>query len=75
MADGDALAHFLFREPLLVADQLAFHLADECDGAAEAEEAEPQVVLDELADWDARRCLVRFHRTSSWRGLAEECNA
>src|SRR6266545_4051600 len=60
LAYRDALAHLVLGEPPLVADQLALHLADEGDGAAEAEEAEPEVVPDELADGDALRCLAQF---------------
>jgi len=49
LTDGDALAHLLLGQPLPLADHLAFHLADERDGAAEAEEAEAQIVPDKLA--------------------------
>ena len=33
----------------------------ECDGPAEAEEAQAQEVEDELANRDARRCVVGVH--------------
>src|SRR5439155_1604295 len=62
LTDGDALAHLLLGQPLPLADHLAFHLADERDGAAEAEEAEAQIVPDELADGHAPWCLLSFQR-------------
>ena len=40
LADRDPLAHLLFGEPLPLGHQLALHLPDERDGAAEAEETE-----------------------------------
>src|SRR5438876_308690 len=61
LADRDPLAHLLFRQPLLLADELSFHLTDQCDGAAEAEEAETQVVLDELLDGHTFDCLRSVH--------------
>src|SRR5207249_11142201 len=62
LADGDALAHLLFAEPPLVADQLALHLAHERDRTAEAKDTEAQIIPDELADRHAVRRLLRFHR-------------
>ena len=61
LTDGDALAHLLLGQPLPLADHLAFHLADERDGAAEAEEAEAQIVPDKLADGHAPWRLLPFH--------------
>jgi len=62
LTDGDALAHLLLGQPLPLADHLAFHLADERDGAAEAEEAEAQIVPDKLADGHAPWRSAPFHR-------------
>src|SRR5947208_2979855 len=62
LTDGDALPHLVLSQPLPLADHLPLHLADERDGAPEAEQTQPQVVLDELADGDAPRGLVRFHQ-------------
>src|SRR5262245_2325389 len=55
LADGEALAHFFLRQPFLVADHLALHLADERDGATEAEQTESQVVLGQVANGHGRR--------------------
>src|SRR5437879_11141142 len=53
-ADGDALPHLLARHPLPVGDEPPLHLPHECDGPAEAEEAQAQEVEDKLANRDAR---------------------
>src|SRR5947209_82357 len=62
LTDGDALTHLLLGQPLPLADHLAFHLADERDGAAEAEQAEAQIVPDKLPDGHAPWRLLPFHR-------------
>src|SRR5439155_1441334 len=62
LTDGDALTHLLLGQPLPLADHLAFHLADERDRAAEAEQAEAQIVPDKLADGHAPWRLLPFHR-------------
>jgi len=61
LADGDALPHLVARHPLPIGDELALHLPHERDGPAEAEEAQAQEVEDELANRDARRCVVGVH--------------
>ena len=53
LAHSDAFAHLVFRQPLLLADQLALHLTDEGDRAAETEQPEPQEVSNEVANRNA----------------------
>src|SRR2546426_11945513 len=75
LADGDALAHLLLRQPLLLTHQLAFHLPDQRDRPTEAEQAEPQVVPNEITNRDTLgRLFGRHHRVSSSEAL-QECNA
>ena len=71
LADGDSLAQLLLGEPLLFANHLTLHLPDEGDGAAEAEEAEAQVVLDEVPDGHALGRLFRLHRQVLLGGFRE----
>jgi hypothetical protein len=60
VSDGDALAHLLLREPLLLGHEFAFPLPHERDGSAEPEQPQTQVVPDEIADRDAVRWLRRL---------------
>ena len=53
LTHGDPLAHLILGEPLLVADELALHLTDEGDRAAETEQPEPQEVSNEVANRNA----------------------
>src|SRR2546426_4431826 len=46
---------------VIIGDELPLHLPHERDGPAEAEEAQAQEVEDELANRDARRCVVGVH--------------
>src|SRR3569623_1991144 len=50
LADGDRLAHLVLGQPVFVGNQLALHLTDQRDRAAEAEQPEPEEVGDEFAD-------------------------
>src|SRR5262249_14548115 len=68
LAHSDALAHLFLGEPLLVAAESALHLTDEGHRPAEAEDAEPQVVPDELADGHALDGLFSFHAGLLWLG-------
>src|SRR5207244_950303 len=70
LTDGDALAHLLLRQPFLLAHQLAIHLANEGHGASESQDAEPQEIPNEVANGNALRRLLGFHRSSSreWFG-------
>src|SRR5437879_13894057 len=65
LADRDPFPHLLLGEPFLFADHLALHLSDERDRTAEADEAEAQVVADELANRHAVVGLFRVHSYSS----------
>src|SRR5439155_1630369 len=60
LADGDALAHLVLREPAALLDELPLHLAAERDGPDKARETEPQIVSDELADGHALWRLLPF---------------
>src|SRR5262249_60423662 len=71
LTHGDALAHLLLREPLLLTHQLALHLADERDGPPEPEHAEAQVVPDEVADGNAMGRMFRWHRAAPWGSFRE----
>ena len=46
---------------VIIGDELPLHRPHERDGPAEAEEAQAQEVEDELANRDARRCVVGVH--------------
>src|SRR5215831_10144870 len=61
LADRDALAHLVLREPLLVADQLTLHLTDERHGPAEAEKTKAQEVAHEIAKGNAVGRLLSAH--------------
>src|SRR5207302_227841 len=50
LTDRNGFAHLLLGHPLFVGYQFAFHLADQRDRAAEAEQAEPQEIPDDFAD-------------------------
>jgi hypothetical protein len=62
LADGDPLAHLLFRQPFAVGDELALHLPDQRHRPAEAEEPKTQEVDNQLADAAARRWYRDRHR-------------
>src|SRR5436309_13475193 len=49
LADGDAFAHLLLREPYRSADHFALHLTDHRDGTAKRQAAEAKVMPHELA--------------------------
>jgi hypothetical protein len=75
LADRDALTHLALRHPAAIADQLALHLADEGDGAAEAEQPEPQVVANEIPNRNATRIVMIHRGLPPGRRLDEsECN-
>ena len=56
LADRDRLAHLLFRQPLLVVDELSLHLADQRHRPAEAEAAEPEEIAHQLAHSSGLDC-------------------
>jgi len=64
-----------YREPLLVADQFAFHLTDEGDRAAEAEHAKSQKVLHQIANRHVAGCVVGFHLGPPGTSHRRQCNA
>src|SRR5215475_1440791 len=70
LTHGDALAHLLLREPLLLTHQLALHLADKSNGTAEPEYTEAQVVPDEITNGNAMGRLLRWHRAAPCRKLS-----
>src|SRR2546429_511253 len=75
LADRHGPPPLLLRQPLLLTHQFAFHLPDQRDRPTEAEQAEPQVVPNEITDRDTLgRLFGRHHRVSSPEAL-QECNA
>src|SRR5207237_2359474 len=57
LAPRNAFPHLVLREPLLLSDQLALHLADEGDRTAEAEQPKPKEIPHEIADRYAAGCF------------------
>ena len=65
LTDGHRLPHLVPRQPLAFANKLAFHLADQGDGSAEAHESEPQEVEDDIPDGNfAAVCMAASMATS-----------
>jgi hypothetical protein len=54
LADRNRFPHLFFGEPAAIADELALHLADKRDRAAEAEQAEAKEVRHHFPDAAAR---------------------
>ena len=53
LAHRDGLAHLFLGQPAALGDELALHLTDEGDRAAETEQPEPQEVSNEVANRNA----------------------
>src|SRR2546422_441157 len=62
---GDAVAEFIFRQPLSFCDQLFFHLPAEGDRAAKTERPEAEVIAHQVPDPHAENAFVPLHTAPS----------
>ena len=62
LADGNGFTHLVFGQPATLGDEFAFHLTDQRNGTAEAQQSEPEKIQKQLGQRATFYCRLHCHR-------------
>src|SRR5215470_10800676 len=62
LAYSNGFTHLVFGEPAALGNEFSLHLTDQCNGTAEAQQAEPEKIQKQLGQRATFYCRLHCHR-------------